>query len=262
MWLDETRFPSADKRPAIGVLQWIQYQLDNSATVDDVLASDKILRITTTSAPLHYLVADSDGNVATVEFLEGKMKVHKGSALPFPVLTNSTYSESKGILEARHAANTGGINNSLERFVTACNMVNKFKSNEIKDPAVDHAFNILGEVAQGSHTKWSIVYDLKKKEIHFKTLGFTPVKTVRFSAFDFSCNTPSMTYDMNQQSTGNISPDFLKFSNEINKKILDVSVEQSKGEIQISEGAKKEALDYPGTIKCNDAANKQLNNNP
>ena len=262
MWLDETRFPSADKRPAIGVLQWIQYQLDNSATVNDVLASDKILRITTTSAPLHYLVADAEGNVATIEFLEGKMTVHKGSSLPFPVLTNSTYSESKELVMARHATNIGGANNSLVRFVTACNMVNQFTTDQVKAPAVDHAFNILGEVAQGSHTKWSIVYDLKKKEIHFKTLGFTSVKTVRFSAFDLSCNSPSMTFDMNQQSTGDISSDFLKFSNEINKKILDVSVEQSKNEIQISDRAKQEALDYPGTIKCNGAANKPLNNNP
>ena len=29
MWLDGTIYPQPDERPAIGVLQWIQYQLDN-----------------------------------------------------------------------------------------------------------------------------------------------------------------------------------------------------------------------------------------
>ena len=37
MWLDETKYPSADNRPAIGVLQWIQYQLDNCTTIEEVL---------------------------------------------------------------------------------------------------------------------------------------------------------------------------------------------------------------------------------
>src|SRR5437868_6250551 len=45
MWLDETKYPDPDKRPAVGVLQWIQYQLDNCATVDEVIETDKILRI-------------------------------------------------------------------------------------------------------------------------------------------------------------------------------------------------------------------------
>src|SRR5215210_5081738 len=32
MWLSESEFPTADSRPELGVLQWIQYQLDNSNT--------------------------------------------------------------------------------------------------------------------------------------------------------------------------------------------------------------------------------------
>src|SRR5215207_8648578 len=73
MWLDETKYPSNDERPAIGVLQWIQYQLDNCATIEEVLATDKIMRIATVgTTPLHYLVADGKGNAATIEFLQGK----------------------------------------------------------------------------------------------------------------------------------------------------------------------------------------------
>ena len=45
MWLDETRYPEPDQRGVLNVLQWIQYQLDNSQTIDEVIASDKKIRI-------------------------------------------------------------------------------------------------------------------------------------------------------------------------------------------------------------------------
>jgi len=95
MWLDETKYPKPDARPAVDVLQWVQYQLDNCATIDDVVATDKKVRIAAVgNTPLHYLVADAKGNAATIEFLDGKMLVHKGSDLPFPVLTNDDYASS------------------------------------------------------------------------------------------------------------------------------------------------------------------------
>jgi choloylglycine hydrolase len=100
MWLDETKYPAADNRPAIGVLQWIQYQLDNCITIDEIIETDKKLRVSPTgTTPLHYLVADANGKVATIEFLNGKMVVHKGSDLSFPVLTNNTYDESVKVVK-------------------------------------------------------------------------------------------------------------------------------------------------------------------
>ena len=74
---------------ALGVLEWIQYQLDTAEAVDDVLASDKRVRIDG-RVPLHYLVSDRTGRAATIEFLHGRLVAHVGDALPVPVLTNST----------------------------------------------------------------------------------------------------------------------------------------------------------------------------
>src|SRR5690349_1392961 len=55
MWLDEARYPEKDARPSVNVLQWIQYQLDNSATTEEVISSDAKLRIQSKDVPLHYL---------------------------------------------------------------------------------------------------------------------------------------------------------------------------------------------------------------
>src|SRR5215217_4577526 len=37
MWLSESEYPAKDNRPALTVLQWIQYQLDNCSSVDEVV---------------------------------------------------------------------------------------------------------------------------------------------------------------------------------------------------------------------------------
>src|SRR5687768_13032744 len=174
MWLDGTQYPKADKRPALGVLQWIQYQLDNCSSVDELIATDKIVRIASKgTVPLHYLVADATGNVATIEFLDGKMTVHKGTDLPFPVLTNDVYSSSIEQTKTATSSTNGNdisfSNNSIDRFAKACNMVKAFQQETISTPVIDYSFSILDKVAQGSHTRWSIVYDITNKKIYFKT---------------------------------------------------------------------------------------------
>ena len=217
MWLDETRYPANDNRPAVGVLQWIQYQLDNCATIDEVIATDKKLRISPTgTTPLHYLIADAKGNAATVEFLNGKLVVHAGSNLSFPVLTNNKYDES--VKAYKNSAVRG--NNSLERFGQACNMITQFKKNSGNMPVIDFAFDILSQVEQGSFTKWSIVYDITNKKIHFKTNRFRQIKTVNFSFFDFNCTSTPKAWDMNQPGNGNIDKAFENFDNTINKRII------------------------------------------
>src|SRR5688572_13334458 len=202
MWLDGTRYPDADDRPALGVLQWIQYHLDNCSTVDELIAQDKLVRIASVgTTPLHYLVADAKGNAATIEFLDGKMVVHRGSELPFAVLTNDRYDES---LELSSKGNSY-ISNSIDRFAKACSLVRQFQEKDIATPLVDYSFDILNKVAQGSHTKWSIVYDITNKKIHFKTLGHSQIKWVAFSSFDFNCSTGSKAIDMNLDTPGDIS---------------------------------------------------------
>ncbi|MFP4472205.1 MAG: linear amide C-N hydrolase, partial [Bacteroidales bacterium] len=44
MWLQETKYPAHDHRYGLSELQWIQYQLDNAATVQEVIDSDTLLR--------------------------------------------------------------------------------------------------------------------------------------------------------------------------------------------------------------------------
>ena len=246
MWLDETRYPIADDRPAIGVLQWIQYQLDNCATIDEVIASDKKLRIASVgTTPLHYLIADAKGNAATIEFLEGKMTVHKGNDLSQPVLTNSVYDES-----VKSYKNSSLGNNSLERFGQACNMIQQLNAGNSTKPIIDYAFDILAEVAQGNSTKWSIVYDISNKTIQFRTNRFKQIKTLNFSAFDFNCTATAKVWDMNQAANGNINSLFENFTPAINQRIVETAAKESSRDIPISEKSIEAQWQYAGGIAC------------
>lgn len=247
MWLDETKYPAADSRPSIGVLQWIQYQLDNCATIDDVIATDKKLRIASVgTTPLHYLIADAKGNAATIEFLDGKMVVHEGDQLSLPVLTNNSYDES---LKAYKNSSTGG-NNSLERFGQACKMIQQLNAGNSSKPLVDYSFDILGTVAQGNSTKWSIVYDLTNKTIHFRTNRFVQIKTISFAGFDFNCTAVAKAWDMNQQATGNINALFQNFSTAINQRIVETAASESSNQVQMSEKNRIAQWQYAEGIKC------------
>ncbi|MGI8599828.1 MAG: linear amide C-N hydrolase [Chitinophagaceae bacterium] len=125
MWLPGTKYPPKDNRAAMNELQWIQFQLDNCSTVDEVIATDKIIRISNDNfAPLHYLIADANGNAATIEFIERKMVVHKGKDLEHPVLTNTIYKDAlKQIKDSNK-----NLDNSVQRFSTACTMVQQFQT--------------------------------------------------------------------------------------------------------------------------------------
>ena len=249
MWLDGTKYPKADNRPAVNVLQWIQYQLDRSANVDDVIASDKVVRITGKGTPLHYLVADAGGHVATIEFLGGKMVIHRGKELPFAVLTNSTYDAS--IAATKESSNNRAFaDNSIDRFAKACNMVQQYELQDINTSMVDYAFNILNKVSQNDWTKWSIVYDITNKKINFKSHGYGEIKMIAFSSFDFGCTSAPKMFNINQPGKGEVSNSFKNFSINESRPVVEAAVNESKDEVPISDETKLAILNYTKEIRC------------
>ena len=255
MWLDGAKYPKADDRPSLSVLQWIEYQLDNCTTIEEVIATDKKIRISSAgSPPLHYLVADSGGNAATIEFLNEKMVVHKGNDLPFPVLTNTEYATAtKMVKSANNGTNSASPSfndNSVERFAVACSMLQQFRMADSNQSLVDFSFNVLGRVSQPGWTRWSIVYDLNNKTIYFKTARFPSVKSISFADFDFTCNSEALALNMNQTMEGKVSNQFKNFTLEINRRLIEQSVEESKSQVTISEMDRKKLMEYPGLLRC------------
>lgn len=186
MWMDSTRYPAADARPEVGTLEWIQYQLDNSANAAEAIENAERVRISQRGVPLHFLVADRAGNVATIEFLDGKLVVHRGETLPVPVLANDQYARSLRMM--REGAN--------DRFAHAAKRVPSAAT--MRD-----AFAILDEVAQ-PHTQWSIVYDIRNLAVSWRTAENREIRALRFASLDFSCATPVQVVDVHT-GTGDVA---------------------------------------------------------
>lgn len=163
MTLDETVYPSRDDRNAIGAFQWIQFQLDNFSTIEEVMNSDTFLRIVDASK-IHFLISDKFGHVAAIEFLNGKMVCHTGKSLPVEVMANSTYEKSVSCY-----INNGDkqSDRSLYNFCTAARQIQQINSLS-GDSTIVNVFHILSSVSQGIGTKWSIVYDVANMRIYLK----------------------------------------------------------------------------------------------
>lgn len=234
MYLDKTRYPDADNRKSINPLQWIQYQLDVSSTVQEVLASDTVLRISNIMpVGIHFQVCDSKGNMATVEFLDGKMVYHTGKDLPIPLLTNNTYDESISYLkqfDVMGGEKTIPYNNiddiewtndnilAVNKvFATAANaMVNGQDSLGL----VDKAFDVLKSVTIRNHTKWSTVFDVTNKKIHFKNESRKEIVSLDFKAFDYAPGQKSLVLDIQTATADNVMNQFVDYSLEINREYV------------------------------------------
>lgn len=246
MWMDGTQYPLYDSRPVVSELQWIQYQLDNCSTIAEVIKTDTLLRISSSSTPLHFLIADSTGNAATLEYINGKLVAHYDKDLPFPVLTNNFYSSSaKYVLNNNNLSNPYSFQgNSIERFATACTMINNFQTKNINQPIIDYSFKILETVKQANFTKWSIVYDITNRKIYFKSADHQKIKWLRFSDFDFSSTINSLLFYINQNFKGDIVKYFIPFTADISKKVLEITIEESKSKIIFSPEAITKRLQY------------------
>ena len=210
MWLDQTRCPAADSRPAVNALEWIQYQLDNCRTVAEVVASDERLRIDplTMPAPVHYLVCDAGGDCASVEFLDGKMVCHRGENLPCRALANDPYSASAAHLKA-HPEPEGSARTLKAayrkqkvdgRFAHAATRAARFAPGTTRQD-LDYAFETLDDVCQGSETVWRLVYDVTNRRIHYRTRSHPQERTLDLKSMDFACGGPVQFFSLLPCST-------------------------------------------------------------
>jgi len=207
MWLEDTQYPKADARPVIDVLEWIQYQLDISANVEDVVKNSEAVRIAS-PVKLHYLVNDKAGNSATIEFLDGNLVAHTGEKLVVSTLTNDTYDKSLNYSKSV-APEKAKTESSFDRFTRAADKTKKFADKpKTEQESVNYAFEILSNVAQKKTTQWSIVYDQKRAKIHFRSMQSPIIKSIDAKSFDYSCGNAVKIFDVNAKESGYVRAKF------------------------------------------------------
>jgi penicillin V acylase-like amidase (Ntn superfamily) len=263
MWLQEAEYPKADARPTIDVLEWIQYQLDTSATIEEVIQNAEKVRIES-DVRLHYLVNDKMGNTATIEFLKGKLVAHTGKNLAVSTLTNDTYEKSLTFSKAA-SIEKAGSDGSLDRFTRAAQKTEEFERQpKTAQEAVNYAFDILANVAQkGGSTQWSIVYDQKRGKIYFRTLQSPQIKNIDVRVFDYSCGVQVKLFDMNAKESGDVTAKFTDYTQKANRDLIERSFSGTDFLSKIPARIKNYLAAYPEEFACSlknqKAENKQIN---
>lgn len=268
MTLDQTEYPGRDSRPAVSACQWIQYQLDNCSNIQEVINTDKGIRIVDRNSKFHFLICDRSGTSAVVEFLNGKMIARTDKRLPVAALANSPYDMS---VPAYQTKMDTGLNRSLYNFCTAARMIGDDSKNKGQDD-IAYSFDILKSVAQGHFTKWSIVYDIKNLNVHFKVFesptltktqivflteeGAAKIKTVDLKIVDFACSSPCLVMDLDLDREGSVDSYFRKYTTDINKEYISRAFDyfwRLGVPIHISDEEMDSLAKYPESFRCLDS---------
>lgn len=246
MWLDETEYPTKDDRQSINELQWVQYQLDNFATVAEVVANVEQIRIAKVDGDVHFLACDSSGACATIEFLKGKAVVHTGASLRYKLLANDTYKNSLDYL-FKHVGFGGTLPiqpksmASLDRFARTASLVAQAPATQ------DAAYDILRSVKQaGGYSVWNVVYDLTSGRMSFRTSSKPSVREFDTRAFDYSCKTPVAMLNMADELSGDVTTRFTEYDPELNEEM----VRKGFGGNPLGKLIVNKVAYYPETTNC------------
>ena len=222
LFLDKTYSINDVDKPNMFWGQWIQYQLDNYATIKEVLKnleSSPIIDWWPTFPGSHFFLCDKTGTTASIELIDGKYVVSTGKTMPVPVLCNEQY--QKELSDLQQYTNFGGAADFdkntqkwKERFSKAAHLIQDYNQAPTNDNPVDYSWNILNSVTPGV---WQLVYDVNNKVLLFKSDKGPGIKELNMSTIDFSNKTPVMYLDINVDFSGNVLSKFSEFTSAINR---------------------------------------------
>ena len=218
-WRD-SEYPKSDERTPFDQGSFIQYMLDNFASIDEVVESDLTVRpIRDGGFPSHFFVVDAQGKSVVLEYIDGKLAVYTGKNLPISALSNMSYGR------ALEAYQNGGPRwwwsnpgRSAERFAIAAKRMSNFTHSKDLN-ATPHAFNTLVEVAD-QNTKWSVVYNIDMRKIWFRSITSGAIKYLTMESFDFSCSSPLLMLDIDTTLKGNVNNAFTPYNRQVNQQVF------------------------------------------
>lgn len=210
LWLAESEYPVWDgKKPGLSIAAWVQYVLDNFATVSEAVDAMKSGEFQVVSdkmpdgsrmATLHLSLSDATGDNAIFEYIKGELIVHHDPS--YQVMTNSpTYDEQLAL--NKYWQNIGGLtflpgtNRAADRFVRASFYTHAIPKTADARVAIASAFSVIRNVSVPygistpnepniSSTRWRTVSDHKNKLYFYESALQPNVFWIDLKKVDFS----------------------------------------------------------------------------
>jgi choloylglycine hydrolase len=211
----EAAFGERDaKLEAIGIMQWVQYYLDNFATVAEAVEATKSFNfqieplILPNGYPtlVHLSISDKSGDSAVIEYINGKPQIYHDRR--FTVMTNEpTY--DKQIENLKQYRTFGGDKplpgerTPSDRFVRAAYYANGLPKPANQDEAAAFVYSVIRNVSvpfglgdpdkpNVASTIFRTVQDLTGGRYYFESTYAPNVVWIDYSKLDFSPGKPEM----------------------------------------------------------------------
>ena len=236
--------------PLLSVAQWTQYQLDTSATIEDIVASDKVVRIWPDDMQSHFFAWDRTGKPAVIEWLGGKLVVYRGDTLPIPVINNDTYESC-----------VANGDDPTGRFKTIVDKLDAYDAATDGD-GLGYVYSILQDVNNmirfPLQPQWSVVFDLHASRLYLSTAKNGDLRYFDVKDFDFSCQADVEVLDINGAGTGDVRSKFVPYTTALNRALIEetYAVYASYG-VTTPEETINEIIAFPDTTTCADSDKRE-----
>jgi choloylglycine hydrolase len=240
------RWPDADERPPIADGVWVQYILDTCDTIEEAVQMASAVRVEDQHYTSHYLVADARGDCAAFEYLDGELVYHVGEDAPVKAMANAPYAAGPAFMEegVRPEPNPG---ESVERVAAACARIESYDAGR-DTSAIDYAFDTLRKAVVAPHTKWNIVFDIPKREVHYRSAASPRVKRISLDALEFSCDAPLVMLDINAPLKGDVEGRFQPYDHDVNLHIFRTFCDRYG--IEVTEEGSAALMEFFGDFEC------------
>jgi penicillin V acylase-like amidase (Ntn superfamily) len=206
-------------RPGISVIQWVQFYIDQFATVKEVVEftrdEQNIQLVTFFFEPsnkyvgIHIAIEDASGDSAIIEYLNGKSIIHHGRQ--YNTLTNNPSFDKQ--LQNLHQYMDFGGQKSLpgtalpkDRFVRASYYLKHLPNPANNREKITYLFRVLENVSEPYAinnvtpgvvpTLWSVISDLTNKKYYYRDSKRFNTIWVDLKKFDLSKGQPILKLDI------------------------------------------------------------------
>lgn len=238
LWLAESTYGEYDEsRPALSQAIWLQYFLDNFATVADAVEWIEKTDVQVIQMPdptggtpptIHLALDDAAGDSAIIEYLDGKPHVYHNKR--YHVMTNSpTYDKQIELLKQWEGLGGDqtlpGDTLAEHRFARAAYYSSRLPKPSSQLESVASMFSVIRNAAQpfripdpgkpdASQTIWQVVLDLTNKRYVFESTTRPNIVWVDLDELDLKEGSPQLKLELTSKLAleggiaGNVAGDF------------------------------------------------------
>lgn len=220
LWLAESTYGEPDdSRTQLGQAIWLQYFLDNFATVAEAVAwiAQTDVQVVQMDDPtggarpgLHLALDDATGDSAIIEYVDGKARVYHSKS--YKVMTNSpTFDQQLELVKSFTGLGGDqpipGSTLASDRFARASYYADRLPEPSSQVEAIASMFSVIRNAAQpfripdpgkpdASQTIWQVVLDLTNKRYVYVSSTRPNIVWVDLADLDFSEGSPQLKLDL------------------------------------------------------------------